>query len=315
MLQPPRILICGAANVDLVVPVEHLPHRGETLVGKSISQVPGGKGANQAVAASRLGAEVAFLGRVGRDDWGSFVRTQLQRERLDLASLVEDPMRSTGVAMIFVAPAGDNMIVAVPAANLGVTPADVDAALRHCPQLDAILLTLETPLPTVQALIAAGQERSIPVILDAAPPATYMLSELRGVTVISPNETEAESLTGVRVETIEDAARAAAILREGTRARHVVIKLAARGALVCDAEAPGGAWIEPFTVTPIDTTAAGDAFTAALTVRLCRGDAIRDAVRYANAAGALATTRMGAQPSLPTVEEVATLIEMSRTNR
>ena len=311
MPTPPRILVCGAANVDLVVPVEHLPQRGETLVGKSIAQVPGGKGANQAVAARRLGAEVAFLGRVGRDDWGAFVRGQLQREGLDLACLVDDADRSTGVAMIFVGPTGENMIVAVPAANLGVTPVDVAAALRRNPHLDAIQLTLEAPLPTVQALIAAGNERGIPVILDAAPPATYALSELRGVTVISPNETEAESLTGVHVETLEDAARAAAILREGTRARHVVMKLASRGALVCDAGAPQGTWIEPFKVTAIDTTAAGDAFTAAMTVRLCQGDALRDAVRNANAAGALATTKMGAQPSLPTAEEVDRLLAAS----
>ena len=181
MLQPPRILICGAANVDLVVPVEHLPHRGETLVGKSISQVPGGKGANQAVAASRLGAEVAFLGRVGRDDWGSFVRTQLQRERLDLASLVEDPMRSTGVAMIFVAPAGDNMIVAVPAANLGVTPADVDAALRHCPQLDAILLTLEPAFAAVTSYLYLGERLGTRALLGAALIlAGILFSELKG---------------------------------------------------------------------------------------------------------------------------------------
>ncbi len=315
MPTPPHILVCGAANVDLVVPVEHLPQRGETLVGKSITRVPGGKGANQAVAARRLGAEVAFLGRVGHDEWGPFVRDQLNREGLDLASLLDDPALGTGVAMIFVGPTGENMIVAVPAANLGVAPADVAAALRRNPTLDAIQLTLETPLPTVQALIAAGNDRGIPVILDAAPPATYALDELRGVTIISPNETEAESLTGVPVNTLADAAKAARILRDGTGARHVVMKLASRGALLCDAGEPTGAWIEPFKVTTIDTTAAGDAFTAAMTVRLCQGAALRDAVRYANAAGALATTKMGAQPSLPTAEEVDRLIEMSRIDR
>jgi ribokinase len=315
MTRSPRILVVGAINLDLTVEVDRLPYEGETLVGRRLTQAAGGKGANQAVAAARLGAAVAFCGRVGDDDWGRLVAGRLAAEGVDAAGLTIDPTRSTGAAIILVEPTGKNQIIAVGGANLGVAPDDVDRAFATGAPLDALMLTLETPLETVQHAIGAAASAAIPVILDAAPPANYPLDSLRGVTVISPNETEAHALTGIAIATLDDAKRAAAMLCDGTGAKHVVMKLAERGCYLHEGGAGGvRRVIEPFKVKSIDATAAGDAFTAALAMRLCLGDPIDAALRYANAAGALTTTKLGAQAALPTAEEVERLLRTSPTN-
>jgi len=308
MTRSPRILVVGAINLDLTIEVDRLPFEGETLVGRRLTQAAGGKGANQAVAAARLGARASFCGRVGDDDWGRLVAGRLAAEGVDTASLTIDVLRATGAAIILVEPTGKNQIIAVGGANLGVSPDDVDRAFAAGP-FDALMLTLETPLATVQHAIGAAASAAIPVILDAAPPANYPLESLRGVTVLSPNETEAHALTGIAIATLDDSKRAAAMLCEGTGAKHVVIKLAGRGCYLherCDGRLR--CVIEPFKVKAIDATAAGDAFTAALTVRLCLGDSIDAALRYANAAGALATTKLGAQAALPTAADVERLL-------
>jgi ribokinase len=297
----PRILVVGSINIDLVVEVPRLPREGETLVGGSLTQVPGGKAANQAVAAARLGAKASFCGRIGDDDSGRFVAGKLRDAGVNAEGLVIDPRRATGAAIILVEPSGKNQIIAVGGANLGVVPADVDRAIA-AGKLDALMLTLETPLETVRHVIRRAGELNIPAILDAAPPANYPLQLLQGAAIISPNETEAQALTGITIDTLDNARRAAGMLLEGAGARHIVIKLGERGCLLHDST--GTHHIEPVKVRAIDTTAAGDAFTAALAVRLCMGDAILTALRYANIAGALATTKLGAQPSLPTAAEV-----------
>jgi len=302
----PRILVIGAVNLDLVVEVNRLPFEGETLIGKRMTQAPGGKGANQAVAVAKLGGSASFCGRIGNDAWGKLVKDGLSQANVNTRALITDVERATGSAVILVEPTGKNQIIAVGGANLGVTATDVEEALKNLPHLDAMMLTLETPLETVQHAIALANERGLLVILDAAPPANYPLAALRGTTVLSPNETEAQALTSIKIETAHDARRAAELLRIGTQAKHVVMKLGERGALIHDDA--GHRWIEPMHVHAIDTTACGDAFTAAMTMRLCAGDSIDDAVRYGSAAGAVTASKAGAQASLPSAAEVAALI-------
>ncbi len=307
MPHSPHILVIGAINMDMVVEVDRLPCEGETLIGRRMTQAPGGKGANQAVAVAKLGGQAAFCGRVGDDDWGRLVAGRLSQSGVSTSGLIVDRQRDTGSAIILVEPAGKNQIIAVAGANLGVTAADVDRSLTAAARLSAVMLTLETPLETVRHAIRKANDLHLPVILDAAPPANYPLHVFRGVTVLSPNETEARSLTGIRIDSIDDARKAAELLRTGSDARHVVMKLGERGALILDDA--GDRRIEPVAVRAIDTTACGDAFTAAMTMRLCAGDTIDDAVRYACAAGAVTATKPGAQASLPTASEVAALLQ------
>jgi ribokinase len=319
----PRILVIGAINLDLVVQVDRMPLLGETMPGRSLMRVPGGKAANQAVAAARLGARVAFVGRVGEDEDGRFLAQQLEREGVDTTHLKRSQGRPTGLAMIFVAPDGRNTIVAAPGANLLVTPADVDAALAAgatgAAEFDAMMLTLETPLETVKHAVAAARHRGMRIVLDAAPPFPGLpLEELGGLTVLSPNETEAAALGGSALDSNEGAVKAGRCLRQRSGARYVVLKLGERGAMIVGDPAQvggeGAARVKPFQVEAVDCTAAGDAFTAAMTVLLCEGMAIESAVGAANAAGAIAVTRVGAQPSLPTRAELERFIE-SRDER
>ncbi|MEX2216307.1 MAG: ribokinase [Phycisphaeraceae bacterium] len=302
MSQLPRILVVGAINLDIAVEVDRLPKEGETLIGRRLTLAPGGKGANQAVAAAKLGAFAAFCGRVGNDEWGRLATGRLSQSGVNTTALIIDREKPTGAAIIHVEPGGQNQITAVGGANLGVIPADVDRMLTSASKLNAVMLTLETPLDTVRYVIRRCMELKIPTVLDAAPPATYPLVMLRGVTVISPNQTEAAALTGVEVKSLDEARAAAIKLREGTGAPHVIMKLGEQGALWLSDE--GELHVPAHRVTAIDATAAGDAFTAALTVEWCRTNNLSAALRYACAAGAIAVTKLGAQASLPTDDEV-----------
>ena len=297
--EAPRILVVGAINLDLTIEVDSLPNEAETLVGKRLTQEPGGEGA-------KLGAFSAFCGRVGNDDWGRLVSGRLSQSGVNTSALTIDREKATGAAMILVEPGGQNQIIAVGGANLGVIPKDVDRMLTSASRLNAVMLTLETPLDTVRYVIRRCMELGIPAVLDAAPPANYPLASLRGVSVISPNQTEAEALTGVTVNSLEDARAAANKLREGTGAPHVIMKLGEQGALLVSEE--GELHVPALKVLTIDATAAGDAFTAGFTVEWCRTGELRAAMRYACAAGAIAVTKLGAQAALPTDDEVRAML-------
>jgi ribokinase len=293
------ILVIGSANVDLVTTVPRCPKAGESLIGTSFKTVCGGKGANQAVAAARLGAATYFAGCVGRDAFGDMQRQSLREAGVDVTRLKVHESEPTGTAIIYVAETGQNSIVVVPAANYGITPEDVHALRPVFGRVDCVLLQLEVPIETVEAALDLARETSVLSILDAGPAQCVPEEIVRKADVVSPNETEAEAMTGVAVQSVEDARRAAErLLAMG--ARETVMKLGANGCLYVGAEsihAPA------FQVSPVDTTAAGDAFTAALGSvwnRLPRGKALR----YANAVGALATTVAGAQPSMPTAAAV-----------
>ena len=307
MGEKPRILVIGSINMDVVLKTEKFPAPGETVLGTDLSLIPGGKGANQAVALSRLGARASLLGRVGADPWGEELADKLRENGVDTANVAAVDSLPTGNATIIVDQEGENRIVLIAGANDALLPEDVDRALAGEAAWDAILLQLEIPLETVCHAISAAAARGIPVILDAGPPLKLPLEKLRGVTVLSPNESETEALTGIRPDGLESASRAAALLEESTGAREVVLKLGDRGALYRN----DGHWelIEAHQVEVVDTTAAGDSFTAALAIEYTRETEVREAVRRAMAAGALAVTRLGAQPSLPTAEEVDRLLE------
>ena len=298
----PRILVIGSINMDVVLRAEKFPAPGETVVGTDLSLIPGGKGANQAVALSRLGASASLLGCVGKDPWGEELIEKLEENGVDTVNVTADESLPTGNATIIVDSEGENRIVLIAGANDALRPGLVDAALDAESSCDAILLQLEIPLRTVYHAISTGAARGIPVILDAGPPRAVPLEKLRGVTVLSPNESETEALTGIRPGDLDSAGKAAALLEESTGANEVVLKLGERGALFKD----NGRYelVEAHQVEVVDTTAAGDSFTAALALEHSRGAGIAKAVRRALAAGALAVTRLGAQPSLPTAEEV-----------
>ena len=298
----PRILVIGSINMDVVLRAEKFPAPGETVVGTDLSLIPGGKGANQAVALSRLGASASLLGCVGKDPWGEELIEKLEENGVDTVNVASDESLPTGNATIIVDSEGENRIVLIAGANDALRPGLVDAALDAESSCDAILLQLEIPLRTVYHAISTGAARGIPVILDAGPPRAVPLEKLRGVTVLSPNESETEALTGIRPGDLDSAGKAAALLEESTGANEVVLKLGERGALFKD----NGRYelAEAHQVEVVDTTAAGDSFTAALALEHSRGAGIAKAVRRALAAGALAVTRLGAQPSLPTAGEV-----------
>ena len=293
------VLVVGSANVDLVTVVPRCPKPGESLIGSSFKTIPGGKGANQAVAAARLGARTFFAGCVGNDAFGAMQRQALSEAGVDVRYLKTHDSEPTGTAVIFVAETGQNSIVVTPAANYGIRPEDVEALSPLFDRLDAVLLQLEIPLETVEATLDLARRRHVLSILDAGPAQKVPDAIIRKADIISPNETEAEAMTGIAVNSVEDAEEAAQRLM-ALGAREVVLKLGANGAFYLGEErfhAPA------FHVMPVDTTAAGDAFTAALGC-FWKIMGHREALRWANATGALATTVAGAQPSMPAYDAV-----------
>jgi len=306
MGQTPRILVVGSINMDMVVRSPHMPSPGETVLGEGFRTSPGGKGANQAVAAARLGAACRFLGRIGEDAFGQSLLTNLTIEGIDCADVLPTEGAPTGVAMIVVDAQGENSIVVASGANYRLTPDDVFERAEAFGQADAVLLQLELPLPTVRAAIDMAHRHDCRVILDPAPAPQRLPEELCRVDVISPNVNEAEMLTGSKTgEERADKNIALDLIARGASA--AVLKLGGRGSMVVTA-AGKMARIPAYDVDIVDTTAAGDAFTAALAVEVARGADVRDAAKVANAAGALACTQLGAQSAMPTRQEVEMLM-------
>lgn len=300
---PPRVLVVGSINMDLIVRCENVPKAGETVHGQEFRTAPGGKGANQAVACARLGAHTMMVGRVGEDEFGQSLRRGLGADGIDTGPVLVDREVASGVALILLESGGSNRIVIIGGANQRLDEQDVARATALLTRSDVVLMQLEIPLPVVRDIAIAARERGVKTVLDAgaATPAATELGLPALVDVISPNEPEAEALTGIAVRDMADAHRAAARLHElGTP--EVVLKLGSRGALW--SRGGGAKHFPAFAVNPVDTTAAGDAFTGSLAVSLAAGVAMETALVRANAAGALACLKMGAQPSMPTAAEV-----------
>jgi ribokinase len=303
------ILVVGSLNLDQVVHVSRLPIIGETLLTSgSLKLVPGGKGANQAVAMARLAASVAMAGRVGNDPFGVQLLNALQEDKVDTDLIVIDQEASTGVALIFITPDGDNAIVVASGANMrfGQDRESSAQILATLGQARALVLQLEIPLETVKAMIAAGHENHIPVVLNLAPAQPLEWEILKQVEVLIVNEVEASSLTAQPINNVEGAHNAAMLLHKQGIAT-VVITLGAQGAILVTYDGAGGArsiYQPAPQVKVVDTTAAGDCFAGALTVALTEGRSAEDALRFAVYASALKVTKFGAQPGLPTRLEV-----------
>jgi ribokinase len=300
-----NISVVGSLNMDLIARTPRFPQPGETIIGDEFHTVPGGKGANQAVAAARLGAQVSMVGRVGRDAFAESLLDNLAAAGVDHTFVIHDPEAATGVALIAVDDAGQNSIIVASGANVRLSPADVDGAEAAIAGADALLLQLESPLETVTRAAKVAHAHGVPVILNPAPARSLPGALLALVDVLIPNESETALLTGLPVGDPAEAEAAAAALRTlgvGT----VILTLGERGALL--AREDGAEYFPAFEVTPVDTTAAGDAFVGGFAVALAEGRSLAEAVQWGNGAGALATTRLGAQPSLPTRQDLEGLL-------
>ena len=300
MLRRP-IVVVGSANTDMVLRTPRLPAPGETVLGGGFVLAGGGKGANQAVAAARAGGRVAFVARVGSDVFGSQTAAALLGDRIGADFLFRDRVRPTGVALIFVAADGENCIGVAPGANAALSARDVRASAAAFQGAGWLLTQLETPLPAVSAAVDMAVRGGVRVILNPAPARPLPGTLLKRLHILTPNESEASALTGRRVSGERGAARAAAALR-ARGVRTVIVTLGRRGAYAAGSDYEG--LVPGFRVRAVDTTAAGDVFNGALAVALSENKALPDAVRFANAAAALSTTRPGAQPSAPRRREI-----------
>ena len=290
------IVVIGSSNTDMIIRVSRIPLAGETILGGKFHIAAGGKGANQAVGAARAGGRVTFIARVGKDSFGDQAIAGLRRDGIDVRCVARDQSAASGVALICVAPDGENSIAVASGANAALSSLDVKRAASAIRSAAVLVAQLETPLATVRAAALLAARAGVPFILNPAPARELPGSLLKLVSILTPNETEAQMLTGIKVTDELAAARAAEILRE-RGARTVILTLGARGAFLADAK--GQQLVPGFKVKPVDTTAAGDIFNGALAVALAEGRALVDAVRFANAAAALSVIRLGAQPSAP----------------
>jgi ribokinase len=307
-MKRPRLVVVGSINVDLVVKSARLPAVGETVTGGRFAMVDGGKGANQAVAAARLGADVALVARVGQDHFGQQALATYRREGLVTDWILSDPQHPTGVALILVDEQGRNSISVASGANHALTPEDVERAAGCIRAADMVLVQLEIPLETVRHTVELAAKHGVAVLLDPAPaPAVPPDRDLlQHIAYIKPNETEAEQLTGVPVRDEASARQAAERLLQAG-ARHAIITLGAKGAYWLGPGQEG--FVSAVPVQAVDSTAAGDAFSAGLACALARGLSLEESVGYAGLVGALSVTRFGAQPSLPSADEVRRFAE------
>ncbi|HIH9016363.1 TPA: ribokinase [Enterobacter hormaechei] len=296
-----NLVVLGSINADHILNLETFPTPGETVTGNQYQVAFGGKGANQAVAAGRSGANIAFIACMGDDDTGERVRKQLASDNIDIAPVSVVAGESTGVALIFVNAEGENVIGIHAGANAALTTERVEAQRGIIAGAEALLMQLESPVESVLAAAKIAHENHTSVVLNPAPARVLSDELLALVDIITPNETEAEKLTGIRVENDDDAARAALALHDkgiGT----VIITLGSRG--VWASVNGEGRRVPGFKVKAIDTIAAGDTFNGALVTALLEGKAMDEAIRFAHAAAAIAVTRKGAQPSVPWRKEI-----------
>ena len=296
-----KLVVLGSINADHILNINHFPQPGETVIGKQYTVAFGGKGANQAVAAGRSGADISFIACVGDDDIGERVRKQLASDQIDTRPVEAIKDATTGVALIFVNAEGENVIGIDAGANNAVTPEYLERYKQQVIEASALLMQLESPLDTVIAAAKIAKEHDTQVILNPAPACELPDELLSRVDIITPNETEAEKLTGINVDNTEDAARAAKALHDKGIAT-VIITLGSKGVWL--SQNGEGKLVAGFRVKAVDTIAAGDTFNGALVTALLEGKQMDSAVRFAHAAAAIAVTRPGAQPSVPWRKEI-----------
>lgn len=296
-----KVVVLGNINQDFVVRAERMPRPGETILGTDVKFVAGGKGANQAVTAARLGAEVTLIGRVGQDAFGPILLDNLRREGVESRYVGSDDGVATGMAFIALSPDGENSILSVGGANLNCAARYVEDAAPAIRHANIALVQFAVPLESVELFVKIATEAKVPVLMDPTPPMGKMPQNWNLATVLTPNETEAEYVVGYPVPDPETAARAA----QEIHARGVKIALVKRGPDGCVVCTEKGTRLVPgFQVEVCDTTGAGDSFAAGMGVALAEGLEVDQAVAFGNACGALACTKFGAQPSLPHRKDV-----------
>ena len=309
---PKRLLVVGSINLDLVASSKRIPLPGETVSGNTFHTFPGGKGANQAVAAGKLGALVSMIGRIGNDAFGTQLRASLEAASVDTKA-VEVVPTSSGIALITTAEDGQNAIVVVPGANGELSPRELEKHLDVIREAGIILAQLEIPLETIEYLATIAKRENIPLMLDPAPARELPASLLASVDWLTPNETETQTLLQragfeLRSENVKDAAQQ--LLSKGCR--NVLLKLGDRGCYV--ALGTGEHTLVPaYRVKAVDTTAAGDAFNGAFATAMVRGSGAVASVKFAAAVAAISVTRHGAQPSMPTQAEVEAFLRDAKT--
>jgi ribokinase len=300
-MNSPSIVVVGSTNTDMVIKASHLPQPGETILGGTFFMSAGGKGANQAVAIARLGGDVTFIARIGYDIFGKQSMELFEKEGIDTSFVVRDKVEPSGIALITVDEKGENCIVVAPGANAALNPDDFNDAKSKIENASLLLMQLEVPIDTIEYAATLGVERGVRVILNPAPAAKLSDELLRKISIITPNQKEAELLTGIKVSDQTSAKQAAISLRD-KGVQTVIITMGAMGAFVMHDN--NVAMIEGYNVKVVDTTAAGDVFNGAFAVALCEGKSVQDAVAFGCKAAAISVSRLGAQASAPHRHEV-----------
>ena len=303
-MQAKKIVVVGSCNTDMVIKADRLPVPGETILGGTFFMNPGGKGANQAVAAARMGGNVTLISKTGNDVFGKQSVSLYNSENIKTDFIYSDPKRPSGVALITVDSNGENCIVVASGANASLCPADIDTASAEIESSDLILMQLEIPIDTVEYVAEMANKKGIKVILNPAPARALSEQLLKNLYIIIPNKNEAEILSGIKVCDIESARKAADII-SAKGVDIVVITLGSQGAVIKEYDEYH--FVEATKVDAIDTTAAGDTFCGAVCVGLSEGRTILESVKMAARAAALTVTRMGAQASIPYRNELASL--------
>jgi len=298
-----KIIVVGSLNMDLVVRMPKIPRPGETLLGGVFKTFPGGKGANQAVAAARLGVHVTMIGCIGNDSFGQEMRATLAKEGIDTTHILVHPDEATGVALIQVDAQGQNSIAVASGANFRLTSTNVEKAMQIIGEFNALVMPLETPLETIYTATDIAARKGAKVILNPAPAQILEKDLLQLVDVLLPNEYEIAFMTGMQLQSASDINYAAEkLLSLGPR--NLIVTMGSQGAILFNEKKGRPTIIPAWQVQAVDSTAAGDCFVGALAVGLCEGKSITAAAKFASAAAAISVTRIGAQPSLPYREEV-----------
>ena len=301
------IVVIGSLNMDMVVRTSRAPSAGETLFGQEFALSAGGKGANQAVSAARLGGKVTMIGRVGKDTFGSELLEIMRQEGINIEHISVSEKQATGVASIVLEEDGENRIIVVPGANIELTVEDIQALESVISQAKIVVMQLEMDLAMSEHAVAIAHKHGIPLILNPAPARALKDEMLSQVTYLTPNETEAGILSGITVDNLETAEKAARVLLQ-KGVQNVIMTLGSKGALIVNHE--GAKLVSGFKVKAIDTVAAGDSFNGAIAQQLTLGKTLEEAVSFANAVGALAVGKQGAIPSLPQLSEVEQFLKL-----
>jgi ribokinase len=305
-MSKPKVVVVGSSNTDMIIKLDKIPAPGETVIGGQFSTAAGGKGANQAVAAARAGADVDFIACVGNDMFGQQAIDGFVADQINVNYILKDDKAASGVAFIFVDKKGENSIAVASGANYELMPEHIENSKEALMNAQILVMQLETPIETVTTAAQVANENGIKIILNPAPAQPLSDELLRNISILTPNESEAELLTGIKVEDDVSAGKAAGILLE-KGLESVLITLGPRGVFLATADMKK--MVPGFTVEAVDTTAAGDVFNGALAVALSENKSMEEAIRFANAAGALAVTKLGAQPSAPNRNEIENFLK------